>query len=118
MSIHPLDITLSLLLSLDRLVALFESPPFFHLRMDLLVDGHLLKALKNLLMVLPIGSSAYRMLKERVCSANSVSREAKEVEEVEVVEAAAAAAAAATASVVNSAREKHLEIIKLWSGSS
>ena len=86
--------------------------------MDLLVDGHLLKALKNLLMVLPIGSSAYRMLKERVCSANSVSREAKEVEEVEVVEAAAAAAAAATASVVNSAREKHLEIIKLWSGSS
>lgn len=66
------DITVSMLIQLDRLVQLLESPVFTHLRLQLLEPEHypyLYKVLYGILMILP-QSSAFETLKNRL---NSVS---------------------------------------------
>eukprot|EP01147_Barroeca_monosierra_P001251 gene1251-4460_t len=63
-----LEITMPLLIEVDRLIQLIESPIFTHLRLQLLQPrayAHLIKCLYGLLMLLP-QSSAYNTLKNRL----------------------------------------------------
>jgi len=63
-----IEITASLLIEIDRLVQLIESPIFSFLRLQLLVPldhAHLVKTLYGLLMVLP-QSTAFNSLKQRL----------------------------------------------------
>ncbi len=63
-----IEITASLLIEIDRLVQLIESPIFSFLRLQLLVPmdhAHLVKTLYGLLMLLP-QSTAFNCLKQRL----------------------------------------------------
>ena len=64
------EISISMLLQADKLVQLFESPVFVHVRLQLLNTFspsivYLLQSLYGLLMILP-QSSAYRLLQNRL----------------------------------------------------
>ena len=64
------EISISMLLQADKLVQLFESPVFVHVRLQLLNTSspsivYLLQSLYGLLMILP-QSSAYRLLQNRL----------------------------------------------------
>ena len=65
------DITVNLLVQVDRLVQLLETPIFAYLRLQLLDPAHfhhLLKTLYGLLMLLPQQSTAFRILRTRLRS--------------------------------------------------
>lgn len=65
------DITVNLLVQVDRLVQLLETPIFAYLRLQLLDPvhfHHLLKTLYGLLMLLPQQSTAFRILRTRLRS--------------------------------------------------
>lgn len=67
-SLGDVDITVNLLVQVDQLVQLLETPVFTHLRLQLLDPGQhpaLLKALYGLLMLLP-QSSAWATLSARL----------------------------------------------------
>jgi vacuole morphology and inheritance protein 14 len=69
-----MEITVSLLIQLDKLVQLLESPVFTYLRLQLLEPGkypHLFKCLYGILMLLP-QSSAFATLRNRLNSVNSL----------------------------------------------
>ena len=70
------DITVGLLMQVDKLVQLIESPIFVHLRLQLLRSDHerhpyLLRSLYGLLMILP-QSQAYKTLSERLTTVSSL----------------------------------------------
>ncbi|TFK20368.1 ARM repeat-containing protein [Coprinopsis marcescibilis] len=68
-----LDITVSMLIQIDKLVQLIESPVFTYLRLQLLEPEkhpYLLKCLYGLLMLLP-QSSAFNSLRNRLAAVNS-----------------------------------------------
>lgn len=69
-----MDLSVSLLVQLDKLVQLLESPAFTYLRLQLLEPEkypHLYKCLYGILMLLP-QSSAYLTLRNRLNSVNSL----------------------------------------------
>nr|XP_024381913.1 protein VAC14 homolog isoform X2 [Physcomitrium patens] len=68
-SLGETDISVNLLVQVDKLVRLLETPIFAYLRLQLLEPGrypHLLKALYGLLMLLPQQSSAFKILRTRL----------------------------------------------------
>ncbi|KAF0523958.1 ARM repeat-containing protein [Gigaspora margarita] len=73
-SFADLDITVNLLIQIDKLVQLLESPVFTYLRLQLLEpekNPYLYKCLYGLLMLLP-QSSAFASLKNRLTSVSSM----------------------------------------------
>ncbi|ELR18739.1 uncharacterized protein ACA1_040440 [Acanthamoeba castellanii str. Neff] len=69
------EVTVNLLMEIDKLVQLLESPVFTSLRLQLLEPeqyGHLYKCLYGLLMLLP-QSAAFNTLKNRLSSVSSLS---------------------------------------------
>merc|ERR1712129_258947 len=67
------DITISFLMQVDKLVTLIESPTFVHLRLELLEpykNPYLLKIMYGLLMLLP-QNNAFNSLRIRLQSASS-----------------------------------------------
>ncbi|CAG8581727.1 4384_t:CDS:10 [Funneliformis mosseae] len=73
-SFADLDITVNLLIQIDKLVQLLESPVFTYLRLQLLEPDkypYLFKCLYGLLMLLP-QSSAFASLKNRLTSVSSM----------------------------------------------
>jgi len=73
-SFADLDITVNLLIQIDKLVQLIESPVFTYLRLQLLEPEkypYLFKCLYGLLMLLP-QSSAFASLKNRLTSVSSM----------------------------------------------
>ncbi|KAK7348916.1 hypothetical protein VNO80_23689 [Phaseolus coccineus] len=70
------DINVKLLVQLDRLIRLMETPIFAYLRLQLLEPGRyiwLFKALYGLLMLLPQQSAAFKILKTRLKAVPSYS---------------------------------------------
>jgi vacuole morphology and inheritance protein 14 len=70
-----IEVTVSLLMEIDKLVQLIESPVFTSLRLQLLEpeqNGHLYKCLFGLLMLLP-QSAAFNILKNRLSCVSSLS---------------------------------------------
>ncbi|BBN11519.1 vacuole morphology and inheritance protein 14 [Marchantia polymorpha subsp. ruderalis] len=68
-SLGELDINVNLLVQVDKLVRLLETPIFAYLRLQLLEPGRypaLLKTLYGLLMLLPQQSSAFKILRTRL----------------------------------------------------
>jgi vacuole morphology and inheritance protein 14 len=68
-SLGELDINVNLLVQVDKLVRLLETPIFAYLRLQLLEPGRyptLLKTLYGLLMLLPQQSSAFKILQTRL----------------------------------------------------
>lgn len=74
--IDPLDVNLTTLLEIDRLIEMLERPLFRHLHVRMLEDNDrtdegsgfmLFKLLKSLLMILP-QSTCYRILRDRLTS--------------------------------------------------
>lgn len=63
-----MDVTIDLLIEVDKLIQLLESPIFIYLRMELLeepVNQYLIKALYGLLMIMP-QSDAFHLLRHRL----------------------------------------------------
>jgi len=69
MEIAEMEMTVEMLVQLDVLVQLFESPRFTHVRMQLVKtprDANLVKTLYGMLALLPASSSAFTLLQTRL----------------------------------------------------
>ncbi len=72
-----LEVSVDMLVNLDKLIQLFESPIYLHVRMQLLATGEdfqpeLLQCLNGILMLLPQQSTAFKILSSRLQAVTSM----------------------------------------------